>query len=72
MALLECICVKTYVTMVIKFFGLDNMNDYYSVDLKRNRLKELKKYKNFVLLVLIYQIIQKVNSIFENLMLIRL
>ena len=27
--------------------GLDNLNNYYSVDLKRNRLKILKKKKNF-------------------------
>jgi UDP-glucuronate 4-epimerase len=27
--------------------GLDNLNDYYSVDLKNARLKEIDKYKNF-------------------------
>lgn len=27
--------------------GIDNMNDYYSVDLKESRLKELLKIKNF-------------------------
>ena len=27
--------------------GLDNLNDYYDVNLKKNRLKELLKYKNF-------------------------
>ena len=31
----------------IKVIGLDNLNDYYSVDLKKYRLKNLKKYKNF-------------------------
>ena len=28
-------------------FGLDNLNDYYDVNLKKNRLKILKNYKNF-------------------------
>ena len=27
--------------------GIDNLNDYYDVELKKNRLKELKKLKNF-------------------------
>ena len=27
--------------------GLDNLNNYYDVKLKKNRLKELSKYKNF-------------------------
>ena len=47
-------------------FGLDNMNDYYSVDLKRNRLKELKKHKNFVFANVDISNFGKVNSIFEN------
>jgi UDP-glucuronate 4-epimerase len=31
----------------IKIYGLDNLNNYYSVDLKKKRLMQLKKYKNF-------------------------
>ena len=31
----------------ISIYGVDNINDYYSVSLKKNRLKELKKFKNF-------------------------
>lgn len=27
--------------------GIDNLNDYYSVDLKKSRLQELEKYENF-------------------------
>ena len=30
-----------------KIFGVDNLNNYYDVKLKKERLKELKKYKNF-------------------------
>ena len=30
-----------------KLFGLDNLNNYYDIKLKKNRLSILKKYKNF-------------------------
>ena len=30
-----------------KIIGLDNLNNYYSVSLKKKRLKILQKYKNF-------------------------
>ena len=32
----------------IRVVGVDNLNDYYSVNLKRKRLKELNKNKNFI------------------------
>ena len=32
----------------IHIIGIDNLNDYYSVNLKRKRLKELNKNKNFI------------------------
>ena len=31
----------------IKIIGIDNINSYYSQSLKKDRIKELKKYKNF-------------------------
>ena len=31
----------------IKVIGIDNLDDYYSVDLKKKRLSILKKNKNF-------------------------
>ena len=31
----------------IKIIGVDNLNDYYSQSLKKNRIKVLKKFKNF-------------------------
>ena len=31
-----------------KVFGIDNLNDYYDVNLKKNRLKKLKKNSNFL------------------------
>lgn len=30
-----------------KIFGIDNLNDYYPVKIKKKRLEELKKFKNF-------------------------
>ena len=30
-----------------KIFGIDNVNSYYDIELKKNRLKELKKNNNF-------------------------
>ena len=30
-----------------KVVGLDNLNDYYSVKIKKKRLRELSKFKNF-------------------------
>ena len=32
----------------LQIIGIDNLNDYYSVSLKRKRLKELNKNKNFI------------------------
>ena len=34
--------------------GLDNLNDYYDVNLKHERLKVLKKKKNFILCKLFF------------------
>ena len=31
----------------IKIIGFDNLNDYYSQSLKKDRIKVLKKFKNF-------------------------
>ena len=33
----------------IKVVGYDNVNDYYDVRLKEERLENLSKYKNFIL-----------------------
>ena len=38
-----CLSLQTKHTI----YGLDNLNDYYDVNLKKSRLKLLKKYKNF-------------------------
>ena len=38
-----CLSLQTKHTI----YGLDNLNDYYDVNLKKSRLKLLKEYKNF-------------------------
>ena len=42
----------------IKVIGIDNINNYYDVNLKKNRIKDLKKNKKFFFIKLIYQIIK--------------
>ena len=43
--------------------GLDNLNSYYSVKLKKERIKELKKAKNFIFLKLDLLEKKKIKSI---------
>jgi UDP-glucuronate 4-epimerase len=38
---------KKFLDKGIKVHGFDSMNDYYDVNLKRSRLNNLKRYKNF-------------------------
>ena len=38
---------KNLLSKSIKVLGVDNLNDYYSINLKKERLKELEKNKNF-------------------------
>ena len=38
---------KKFLDKGYKVHGLDSLNDYYDVNLKRSRLSILKKYKNF-------------------------
>ena len=39
--------VKRLVTEDVKVIGLDNMNDYYDVRIKEERLNELKSFRNY-------------------------
>ncbi len=41
------LCKKLLDIKVIKVFGIDNLNNYYDINLKKSRLKFLKKNKNF-------------------------
>ena len=47
-------------------FGLDNLNNYYDVKLKKDRLKNLKKYKNFNFNKIDISDKKKINSFFKK------
>ena len=40
-------CEKVLKNSNYSIYGIDNLNSYYSVDLKKDRIQRLKKYKNF-------------------------
>ena len=48
----------------LKIFGIDNLNKYYSLKLKNERLKRLKKYKNFNFYKIDLNQKKKINFIF--------
>ncbi len=49
-----------------KVYGIDNLNNYYDVDLKKNRLKELKKNKKFIFEKLDINKKNEIKKIFYN------
>ena len=49
-----------------KVIGIDNINDYYDVNLKKNRIKELKKNKKFFFYKVDIIQYKKLNSIIKN------
>ena len=49
-----------------KILGIDNLNNYYSVKLKKDRLKILKKYKKFIFNKSDISNYNKVNSLFKK------
>ncbi len=46
--------------------GLDNINNYYDIELKKKRLKKLKKYKNFKFYKVDLRDFKKVNNLFKK------
>ena len=42
------LCFKLLENRKKKEFGVDNLNNYYDLNLKKNRLKQLKKFNNFI------------------------
>ena len=46
--------------------GIDNINSYYSIKLKNDRLKILKGYKNFQFLKCDLNSFEKLRNIFKN------
>ena len=53
---------KKYLDKGLKVHGLDSMNNYYDIKLKKSRLKILKKYKNFSFLKANIENQKKLNS----------
>ena len=50
----------------IKVIGLDNMNDYYDVNLKEYRLSKLKKFDNFIFVKGNLQDKELINNLFKK------
>ena len=51
----------------VKIIGIDNLNNYYDIKLKKDRLKELKKYKkNFIFLKLDITNKQRLKNLFKK------
>tara|TARA_Y100001970_G_scaffold294353_1_gene451300 strand:- start:603 stop:1556 length:954 start_codon:yes stop_codon:yes gene_type:complete len=50
----------------IKIIGIDNLNDYYSTKLKKNRIFQLKKFKNFMFFKFDLREQKKLNKIFND------
>ena len=49
-----------------KLIGIDNLNKYYDVNLKKERLKKLKKYKNFIFIKADISNSQKIKKLFKK------
>jgi len=50
----------------IHVFGVDNMNDYYDVELKKRRLEILNSYENFNFLKANLEDVDKIELVFKN------
>ena len=50
----------------ISVIGIDNINDYYDVNLKKNRLKNLKKNRNFIFHKIDLLEFNKLNKLIKN------
>jgi|TARA_B110000037_G_scaffold214168_1_gene269681 UDP-glucuronate 4-epimerase len=57
---------KKFLDKKYKVYGLDNINNYYSISLKKNRLKLLKKNKNFLFKKIDISNREKIKNIFRE------
>ena len=57
---------KTLLKQGIKVIGIDNLNNYYDVNLKKSRLEELKKHKGFTFIKADISDKEKMMEIFEE------
>ena len=58
--------IKIFTEKIISIIGIDNFDNYYSVSLKKNRLKVLKKFKNFKFFKFDLTNKKKIKEIFKN------
>ena len=57
---------KRFLSDGIKVFGLDNLNEYYSVDLKKSRLSQLQKHPDFNFVHLDLEDREGIAELFKN------
>ena len=57
---------KKFLDKKYKVYGLDNINNYYSISLKKNRLKLLKKNKNFLFKKIDISNREKIKNLFRE------
>ena len=55
----------------LKIVGVDNLNTYYDKNLKLARLKQLKKFKNFIFLKSDISDIKKLKKFLKNTILVK-
>ena len=60
------LCLKLIKNKKNKIYGIDNLNDYYDVNIKINRTKILKNFKNFKFYKLDLYNRKKVQNFFKN------
>ncbi len=60
------LCLKLIKNKKNKIYGIDNLNDYYDVNIKINRTKILKKFKNFKFYKFDLYNRKKVQNFFKN------
>ena len=51
---------------IAKIYGVDNINDYYDINIKLERLKDLRKYKNFEFKKIDIKNYEKINSYLKS------
>ena len=57
---------KTFLKKNYTVYGLDNLNKYYDIKLKKDRIKQLDKFKNFKFLKIDLSNKPKLKKIFDN------
>ena len=56
---------KFFLSKNIDIVGIDNLNSYYSVKLKKDRLKNLKKFNNFRFIKIDLENNKRIKKVFQ-------